>query len=82
MIDLTYNQRNRYVILNRAKDYYENDKKWLREQARDKYRNMSEEDKNKKREHGKNRCHNMSEEKKQKTKRISKKLLWGKKVSV
>ena len=43
---------------------------------------MSEEDKNKKREHGKNKCHNMSEEKKQKTKRISKKLLWGKKVSV
>ena len=82
MSDLTYYQRNRYVILNRAKDYCENDKEWLREQARDKYRNMSEEDKNKKREHGKNKCHNMSEEKKQKTKRISKKLLWGKKVSV
>ena len=25
--DLTYYQRNREVILNRAKDYYENDKK-------------------------------------------------------
>ena len=24
--DLTYNQRNRDAILNRAKDYYENDK--------------------------------------------------------
>ena len=51
--DLTNYQRNRYVILNRAKDYYENDKKRLREQVRDKYRNLSEEEKNKKREYGK-----------------------------
>ena len=43
--DLTYYQRNREVILNRAKDYYENDKKRLREQARDKCRNLSEEEK-------------------------------------
>ena len=42
---LTYYQRNRDVILNRAKDYYENDKERLREQARDKYRNLSEEEK-------------------------------------
>ena len=27
------------MMLNRAKDYYENDKERLREQARDKYRN-------------------------------------------
>ena len=33
------------LILNRAKDYYENDKKRLREQGRDKYRNLSEEKK-------------------------------------
>ena len=33
---LTYYQRNREVILNRAKDHYENDKKRLRNQARDK----------------------------------------------
>ena len=52
-IDLTYYQRNRDVILNRAKDYYENDKQRLREQPRDKYRNVSEEEKNKKREYGK-----------------------------
>ena len=44
-VDLTYYQRNREVILNRAKDYYENDKERLREQARDKYRNLSEEEK-------------------------------------
>ena len=74
--------KNRGVILNRAKDYYENDKERLREQARDKYRNLSEEEKNKKREYGKSRYHNMSDEKKAKTKRISKKLLDGKKVSI
>ena len=45
---LTYYQRNRDVILNTAEDYYENDKKRLREQAWDKYRNLFEEEKNKK----------------------------------
>ena len=45
---LTYYQRNRDVILNRAKDYYENDKERLRGQAIDKYRNLSEEEKIKK----------------------------------
>ena len=49
--DLTYYQKNRDMILNRAKDYYENDKKRLREQARNKYRNVPEEEKNKKREY-------------------------------
>ena len=33
------------MILNRAKYYYENDKKRLRGQARDKYRILSEEEK-------------------------------------
>ena len=61
--DLTYYQRNRDVILNRAKVYYENDKERLREQPRDKYRNLSQEEKNKKREYGKNRYHNIPEEK-------------------
>ena len=37
-----YYQKNRDVIINRAKDYYENDKEILREQARNKYRNLSE----------------------------------------
>ena len=68
MYNTTYYQKNRDVILNRAKDYYENDKKRLREQARDKYRSLSEEDKSKKRQYGRNRYHNMSEEKKQKLK--------------
>ena len=69
---LTYYQKNRDVILNRAKDYYENDKERLREQARYKYRYLSEEKKNKKREYGRNRYHNMSEEKKQKRKEYEK----------
>ena len=44
-IELTYYQKKRDVILNRAKEYYENDKERLRKQARDKYRNLSEEKK-------------------------------------
>ena len=56
---------------NRAEDY-ENNKQRLREQARDKYRNLSEGEKNKKREYGKNRYHNMSEEKKQRLKEYQK----------
>ena len=54
------------MILERAKDYYENDNERSREQARDKYINLSEQEKNKKREYGKNRCCNMSKEKKKK----------------
>ena len=34
-VELTYYQRNRGVILNSAKDYYENDKGRLRDQAGD-----------------------------------------------
>ena len=48
MGNLTYYQRNKDVILNRAKEYCENGKERLRELARDKYRNLSEEVKNKK----------------------------------
>ena len=62
MSEKTYYQRNRDVVLNRAKDYYENDKKTLREQA------YLKKKKKKKREYGKNRYHDMPEEKKQKLK--------------
>ena len=75
----TYYQRNRVVILNRAKDYYKNDKERLKEQARDKYSKLFEEDKNKKREYGKNRYHNMSEEKKQRLKEYQKNYYEAKK---
>ena len=55
MSNTTCYQRNKDVILKRAKDYYENDKERLRKQARDKYRSLPEEDKNKKREYGRKR---------------------------
>ena len=38
----------------------------LKEQVRNKYRNLSKEEKNKRRDYGKNRYHNMSKEKKNK----------------
>ena len=41
------------MILNRAKDYYENNKELLREGSKSKYRELSEEKKNIKREYGK-----------------------------
>ena len=78
--DLTYYQKDMGdVVLNRARDYYENDKEKLRKQAKNKYRNLSEEEKNKKREYIENRYHNMSEEKKNKAKRISRKTSRSKK---
>ena len=52
-VELTDYQRNRDVVLNRAKDYYENDKERLKRPARDKYKNLSQEEKNKKSEYGK-----------------------------
>ena len=42
--NLTYYQRNREVMLNRAKDYFENDRERLMVQAWDKYRNLHEEE--------------------------------------
>ena len=70
-----YYQRNKEVILNRAKDYYKNDKERLRDNARDKYINLSEEQKNKKKEYERNIYHKMYEKKETKTKRISKQFL-------
>ena len=59
--NLTYYQKKRNTIQNKAKVYYKNNKDRLKKQVRDKYRSLSEEEKNKKREYGKNRYHNMSE---------------------
>ena len=70
--DLTYYQRNRKVILNRAKDYYENDKDRLREQAKINIETYLQKEKNKKREYGKSRYRNMSEEKKPRLKEYQK----------
>ena len=51
MSKITYYKRNGNVILNRAKDYYKIDKERLRNNARDKDRNLSKQEK-KKREYG------------------------------
>ena len=80
MSDLTYYQKNWDVILNRAKYYCENDKERLREQPRDKYRNLSEEAKNKNKI-WKKQIPQYVWRKETKTKRISKKLSRNKKVS-
>ena len=45
---MTYYLKNPDVILNRAKDYYENDIERLKKHTRDKYRNLSEKEKKKK----------------------------------
>ena len=47
MSETTYYQTNRDVILNRAKDFHKNDKERIRDNARDKYRNLSEEEEKK-----------------------------------
>lgn len=60
------------IILNKAKEDYENKKQRLREQARNKYRKLSNKDKNIKIEYGGNRYQNMSEE--EETKRIPNQL--------
>ena len=73
-IETTYYRRNRDVILNKAKKYYENNKKVLKDKVRDKYRELSEEKKNIKREYGRNRYLNISEEKKQKLKKHQKNI--------
>ena len=51
--DLTYYQKNRDVLLNKAKGYFKNNKERLREQARNRYRNLTEEKKIKKENMGK-----------------------------
>ena len=47
MDNTTYYQRDREIMLNWAKNYYENDKERLRKLTRNKHRNLSEEDKEK-----------------------------------
>ena len=41
-VETTYYRRNRDVILNRAKKYYENNKKVLKDKIRYKYRDLSD----------------------------------------
>ena len=55
MSGATYYQRNRDVILNRAKDYYENNKELLTERAKNKYRKLPENEKDVKRQYQRDR---------------------------
>ena len=50
--DDAINVMNSSSLYDRAKDYYENDKERLMEQARDKYRNLSKEEEEKKKNMG------------------------------
>ena len=59
------------MILNRAKDYYENDK-LLRERAKNKYRELSENEKDVKKLYQRDRYHNITAEKKQRLKEYQK----------
>ena len=54
--------------------------KMIKEQAREKYRNLSEKEKNKMREYGRNRYRNISKEKKQKLKEYQKNYRNSKKL--
>ena len=67
MSERTYYQRNRDIILNRAKEY-KNNKELLRERAKNKYRSLSEDEKDIKRQYQKTRYRNMSDEEKQRLK--------------
>ena len=63
MSGATYYERNRDVILNRAKDYYENNKELLRERAKNKYRGLPQNEKDVKRLYQRDRYHNITAEK-------------------
>ena len=75
MNETTYYQRNRKIILNRAKEYYKNNKEKLVGKARNNYRELSDEEKNIKREYGRNRHQNMYIKKIKKTLKNTKKII-------
>ena len=80
MSETTYYRRNREVILNRAKDYYENSKELLREREQKiNIENYLKRKTYKKRVRKKKRYHNMSEEDKKKLKEYHKKYREAKK---
>ena len=62
MSEITYYQRNRDIILNRAKEYYKNNKELLREREKNKYRALSQDEKDTKKQYQKDIYHNMSDE--------------------
>ena len=79
MSQTTHYQKNIQVILNRANEYYSNNKEVLREKVKKKYRELYEEEKDIKGEYERNRYHNMPEEKEQRLKEYQIKYLEAKK---
>ena len=65
--------KNRDIILNRAKAYYENNKEILRERAKSRYRELSADEKDLKKQYQKDRYNNMTFEDKQKHKEYQRK---------
>ena len=59
---LTYYQRNKELILAKAKEHYKNNKDRLTKQAKERYHSLPEEKKKEKLDHDKNRRQNMTEE--------------------
>ena len=79
MSSTTYYERNRDVILNRAKHYYENNKELLRERAKNKYRELPE---NKKNIKNSTKKIDMSTEEKQKLKNVKKNYREARKTNI
>ena len=80
MSKTTYYQRNRDIMLNRAKDYYENNKKLLWERAKNKYSSLSKDERDIKKQYQKGRYHKMSNEEKQRLKDYQKNYREAKKL--
>ena len=70
------------IMLNRAKNYYENNKELLRERAKNKYRSLSEDEQDIKKQYQKARYHNMSNEEKQKLKDYQKNYREARKLKI
>ena len=63
MSEITYYQRNKDIMLNRAKEYCKNNKELLWGRAKN-YRSLSEDEKDIKKQYQKTRYHNMSDKEK------------------
>ena len=78
MNNSTYYQKNRDIILKRAKDYYYYNIETIRKNMRDKYQNLSEEEKEKikiyQKKFRKKMKNNISDEKREKMREYQEKL--------
>ena len=72
MSQKTYYQKNKDIILNRAKVYYKNNKEIFRERAKNRYSELSSDEKDLKKQYQKDRYNNMTVEEKQKYKEYQK----------